>query len=159
MDMLQKISPIEIIGENVENVPCPGGQEACPDQTTCCQMASGQYACCPAPKVCLIISFQNIKLLQKISAIGLVKEKVEKVPCPGGQVECPDQTTCCQMASGQYACCPAPKVCLIISFSNMRSPILIQTLCTIISLKYPYFAHLGCNMTAPLGGQLGGELH
>ena len=56
MDMLQKVSAVAIVGEKVENVPCPGGQEACPDQTTCCQMASGQYACCPAPKVSLTLN-------------------------------------------------------------------------------------------------------
>jgi len=28
------------------DVPCPGGQ-SCPDGSTCCQLSSGGYGCCP----------------------------------------------------------------------------------------------------------------
>lgn len=31
---------------------------------------------------------------------------VANVVCPGGQYQCPDQTTCCSMGSGKYGCCP-----------------------------------------------------
>ena len=34
-----------------ENVVCPGGQSQCPDGNTCCKLSSGQYGCCPLPKV------------------------------------------------------------------------------------------------------------
>ncbi|OWF51884.1 Granulin [Mizuhopecten yessoensis] len=31
------------------------------------------------------------------------------VMCPGGMSECPDDTTCCILASGRYGCCPYPE--------------------------------------------------
>ena len=36
--------------------------------------------------------------------------KSTSVKCPGGDAECPDGTTCCKLASGQYGCCPQPNV-------------------------------------------------
>ncbi len=51
LDLLMKIPASTRPEAKLENVPCPGEKQACPDGTTCCQMASGQYACCPAPKV------------------------------------------------------------------------------------------------------------
>ena len=42
--------------------------------------------------------------------------------CPDGQSECKTGQTCCKLASGQYGCCPIPKVLLHIlynfSFTN-----------------------------------------
>ena len=29
--------------------------------------------------------------------------------CPGGQVQCPGETTCCKLKSGEYGCCPFPQ--------------------------------------------------
>jgi progranulin len=34
-----------------------------------------------------------------------IKKKVKQT-CPGGGAECPTGTTCCQLASGEYGCCP-----------------------------------------------------
>jgi hypothetical protein len=31
------------IEKSIEDVPCPGGSASCPDGSTCCQLASGQY--------------------------------------------------------------------------------------------------------------------
>ena len=44
-----------LAGRNVDklssnDVPCPGG-ESCPDGDTCCPVQSGEYGCCPYPKV------------------------------------------------------------------------------------------------------------
>ena len=36
--------------------------------------------------------------------------QVNSVVCPDGTSECPDGNTCCKLASGQYGCCPLPKV-------------------------------------------------
>ena len=36
--------------------------------------------------------------------------QVNAVKCPDGQSECPDGNTCCKTSSGQYGCCPLPKV-------------------------------------------------
>ena len=50
----QKKTPALKAGVNVQkvNIVCPGG-ESCPDDSTCCKMESGEYGCCPMPKVCL----------------------------------------------------------------------------------------------------------
>ena len=80
-------------------------------QGVCCS----DHHCCPQGYTCgtevgqCIRGEHSIPLLQKLPAVQL-EGGVNNVPCPGGQVACPDQTTCCQMASGQYACCPEPKV-------------------------------------------------
>ena len=36
-------------------------------------------------------------------------QQLKNVVCPGGQTECPDGNTCCQLSSGQYGCCPLPQ--------------------------------------------------
>ena len=48
----------------------------------------------------------SIPFYQKIAAIK--KDSYSKVNtlCPGGNVDCnEDSTTCCQLPSGQYGCC------------------------------------------------------
>jgi hypothetical protein len=37
----------------------------------------------------------------------------EKVMCPDGQSECKTGQTCCKLASGNYGCCPIPKVSFV----------------------------------------------
>ena len=49
----------------------------------------------------------SLPFYQKIKAIA---KKVETVPCADGKSECPDGSTCCQLASGQYGCCPLVNV-------------------------------------------------
>ena len=29
--------------------------------------------------------------------------------CLGGEMECPDKSTCCKLKSGEWGCCPLPK--------------------------------------------------
>ena len=43
--------PAEITVQKVQNVVCSDKKSECPDNTTCCQMQSGAYACCPLPNV------------------------------------------------------------------------------------------------------------
>ena len=33
-----------------------------------------------------------------------------QIICPGGQFECPTGNTCCRLSSGDWGCCPLPKV-------------------------------------------------
>ncbi|XP_012942579.1 fibrillin-3 isoform X2 [Aplysia californica] len=122
--------PATEIETKVEHVVCPGGTSYCPDGTTCCQLASGQYGCCPLPQAtccsdhlhccpngykcdvahgkCLrggdILSWMTKKVATPISP----KAEVDRVVCPGGSSFCPDGSTCCQLSSGQYGCCPRP---------------------------------------------------
>ncbi|XP_077976740.1 uncharacterized protein LOC120333941 isoform X7 [Styela clava] len=119
-ETIRSLLKTSAIGLN--SVICPGGQAQCPDGTTCCKLSSGQWGCCPIPKaVCCndgehccpegytcdttggtcIKGTEIIKSLLKISAIEL-----NSVICPGGQSQCPDETTCCKLSSGQWGCCP-----------------------------------------------------
>lgn len=36
-----------------------------------------------------------------------------KQSCPGGDSECPQGTTCCQLSSGEYGCCPLENAVVI----------------------------------------------
>ncbi|XP_067650535.1 zonadhesin-like isoform X1 [Haliotis asinina] len=38
-----------------------------------------------------------------------VEEMEASVVCPGGETECPSGSTCCQLASGDWGCCPIPQ--------------------------------------------------
>ncbi|XP_038077891.1 uncharacterized protein LOC119745555 isoform X14 [Patiria miniata] len=107
-------------------VVCPGGQSQCPDGNTCCQLASGQWGCCPLPKAvccsdhlhCCPNGYTCDVGAGSCSKGGLTVPwaeknmakpvKVESVVCPGSQAECPDGNTCCKLSSGQWGCCPLP---------------------------------------------------
>ena len=135
--------------EKVTNIICPDGSE-CPDSTTCCEISSGGYGCCPLPEavccsdmihccpngyICLSNGScqqgrKTVPLSKKIPALNsrlgnsgnkgeLFKtvviassltssEKVTNIICPDGS-ECPDSTTCCEISSGGYGCCPLPE--------------------------------------------------
>ena len=47
----------EKVPANVGSVKCPDGQSECKTGQTCCKLASGQYGCCPIPKVWLHILY------------------------------------------------------------------------------------------------------
>ena len=36
--------------------------------------------------------------------------QVGSVICPDGSSECPNGQTCCKLSTGEYGCCPMPKV-------------------------------------------------
>ena len=111
---------------NVETVVCPGGQAQCPDGNTCCQLASGQYGCCPLPNAVCCSDHEHCcpqgytcdvsagtctrgrELLTWFEKSPASEVTAKSVVCLGGEVECPDGNTCCQLASGQYGCCPLP---------------------------------------------------
>ncbi|KAI5620383.1 granulins isoform X1, partial [Silurus asotus] len=119
-------------------IECPDGESECPDGTTCCQMPDGSWGCCPMPNaVCCedkmhccpegttcdishsrcVTSVQgSIPLLRKFPAVQKGKrDKVSKCPSkPANQkcdesFSCPQDATCCKLASGSWGCCPLPK--------------------------------------------------
>ena len=55
----------------------------------------------------------SLPFYQKIKAIA---KKLETVPCADGKSECPDGSTCCQLADGQYGCCPLVNVIILFIF-------------------------------------------
>ncbi|CAK6438227.1 unnamed protein product [Pipistrellus nathusii] len=107
-------------------VQCPGSQFECPNSSTCCIMADGAWGCCPIPQAaccedkthccprgatcdlahtrCLTAT-GSLPLAQKVPAR---RTDAAGVLCPDGQSQCPDGSTCCEMPSGEYGCCPIP---------------------------------------------------
>ncbi|CAL1543698.1 unnamed protein product [Lymnaea stagnalis] len=107
-----------------ESVVCPGGQSQCPDGTTCCRMQSGDYGCCPYPKAvccsdglhccpngykCDVAQGECKQGADRVQWVEKVLAKSrEEVTCNDGS-SCPQGSTCCQLASGSYGCCPLPQ--------------------------------------------------
>ncbi|PFX18475.1 Granulin, partial [Stylophora pistillata] len=111
------------------NTICPDGESQCPDGNTCCKLSSGQYGCCPLPKAVCCSDGKHCcpngytchlsagTCTQGSSSIAMFQKKPAKkresaasnIVCPDGESECPDDTTCCKLSSGQYGCCPLPK--------------------------------------------------
>ncbi|XP_055338488.1 progranulin-like [Paramacrobiotus metropolitanus] len=112
-------------------IVCPGGSE-CPEFATCCMMKSGQWGCCPFPEA--VCCTDLVHCCPKNSKCDLTQQRcsseqytneyvlfvpmmekflwnttasaVDSVQCQDHQSECPDGSTCCQMASGEWGCCP-----------------------------------------------------
>ncbi|XP_045069369.1 progranulin-like isoform X2 [Coregonus clupeaformis] len=116
--------------DNDEDVPCDESV-ACQDGTTCCKTQEGGWACCPLPQAVCCSDFIhccphgkkcNLAAQTCDNTSGSPSEpwlkKVPAVPREGnlpGNVTCdpthmcPDNTTCCKTASGDWACCPMPE--------------------------------------------------
>lgn len=67
--------------------------------------------CCPTGYTCDVQDGRcnkgdvSLPFYKKIQAKTTKKEKVS-IECPGGGTECPSGTTCCELDSGDYGCCP-----------------------------------------------------
>ena len=112
-----------------KNVVCPDEVSECPDNSTCCQLHSGDWRCCPFPKaVCCSddkhccpenhtcdITHQLCKkegrtMLMSLKTPALSRTtELANVVCPDEESECPEGETCCQLPSGAYGCCPLPE--------------------------------------------------
>ncbi|XP_019655774.1 progranulin isoform X2 [Ailuropoda melanoleuca] len=108
-------------------VICPDGRSQCPDGSTCCELPSGKYGCCPMPNaICCsdhlhccpqdtVCDLVQSKCLSKENATDLLTklpaQTVQEVKCDM-EVSCPDGYTCCRLQSGAWGCCPfAQAVC------------------------------------------------
>ncbi|CAH1788061.1 unnamed protein product, partial [Owenia fusiformis] len=85
-----------------KTVICGGGASQCPDGSTCCKLSSGQYGCCPLPKVRYNL-YLEINLIQTIPLIFLttfiwlyfyIYFHFKAVCCSDGVHCCPSGTTC-----------------------------------------------------------------
>ncbi|XP_038836863.1 progranulin-like isoform X2 [Salvelinus namaycush] len=129
-----QMDDMELPTEDDKDIPCDEST-ACSDGTTCCKTQEGGWACCPLPQaVCcsdLVHCCPHGKKCNQAaqtcddpsgSPSGSPSEpwlkKVPAVPREGklpGDVTCdpthvcPDNTTCCKTASGDWACCPLPE--------------------------------------------------
>lgn len=100
---------------------------SCPRSSTCCFMKSSQkWGCCPLPQAvccsdgnhccptdyrCNEIDTSCVKgevvipWYTKLPADTNVQAVPSSVQCDD-QSQCPEHTTCCQLATGQWGCCP-----------------------------------------------------
>ncbi|CAF1201630.1 unnamed protein product [Adineta ricciae] len=97
----------------VGSVPCPDGQSSCPDGETCCQLSTGQYGCCPIPGA--VCCSDHLHCCPNGYTCDVEHGRCQKgfdqlngVVCPGGEMSCADDETCCELQSGEYGCCPLP---------------------------------------------------
>ncbi|XP_071247985.1 progranulin-like isoform X3 [Salvelinus alpinus] len=119
--------------EGVKAVICPDGEAECPDDTTCCELPGGSWGCCPLAKAvccedkmhccpegtkcdlahskCVSPTLDTFPMREKVPARKRQTVAVvgQAVTCPGGKSQCPDGTTCCLLASGDFGCCPYPE--------------------------------------------------
>ena len=123
-----KKNPSKPVVKAEPNIVCPDERSTCPTGDTCCELASGQYGCCPLPNaVCCSDHLHccpngytcdvsagtctrganSIPFLKKNPSKPVVKAEPNTM-CPGDQSQCPGDDTCCKLASGQWGCCPLP---------------------------------------------------
>ncbi|KAK7469520.1 hypothetical protein BaRGS_00036466 [Batillaria attramentaria] len=116
--------------ERAESVVCPDSRSECPDGNTCCKLSTGQYGCCPLPKAMCCsdgvhccpngytcdVSTGRCQKGKDIVAWVAKQPAQERsltvsvsVVCPGGESQCPAGSTCCELSSGGYGCCPLPQ--------------------------------------------------
>ncbi|XP_035252929.1 progranulin-like isoform X3 [Anguilla anguilla] len=125
---LEKVPSLTHRPNKEGNVPCDS-THACPDGTTCCKTAGGDWACCPLPEaVCCDDhihccpkdttcdtaagrcndGMRSVPWLEKVPSLTHRPNKEGNVPCNSTHA-CPDGTTCCKTAGGDWACCPLPE--------------------------------------------------
>ncbi|XP_078124936.1 granulin a isoform X1 [Sander vitreus] len=99
----------------------------CPPSTTCCFMTSSQkWGCCPLPKAVCCADGSHccpngytcnesetscvkgevvIPWYTKLPATSSIEADPSSVQC-NGLHQCPQHTTCCQLLTGEWGCCP-----------------------------------------------------
>ena len=87
-------------------------------QAVCC---SDHEHCCPSGTTCDVAAGKCNQASHSMSwyEVALRNENrvtSKDVVCPGGEAKCPDGSTCCELASGDYGCCPLPKVFIFVCF-------------------------------------------
>ncbi|XP_075033396.1 progranulin-like [Mixophyes fleayi] len=73
----------------------------CPGTSTCCRLTSGEWGCCPFEKV----SKHKVLTVPWYKKMAALKYDGGNLKC-GDSSFCPDKTTCCQLPSGDWGCCP-----------------------------------------------------
>uniref|UniRef100_A0A667ZDJ0 Granulins domain-containing protein n=1 Tax=Myripristis murdjan TaxID=586833 RepID=A0A667ZDJ0_9TELE len=116
--------------EQVSAVMCDDGESECPEGTTCCETPDGSWGCCPMPKAvccsdgnhccptnytCDVNSTTCVKgevvipWYTKLPAVTSDEDYGNSVECDARN-KCPEGSTCCQLAGGQWGCCPLEKL-------------------------------------------------
>jgi hypothetical protein len=89
----------------LQAVCCTDGKHCCPEGTTC-DVSSGK---------CNRGDLAVVDWVEKVPAI------ITDVVCPDGQSKCQTGQTCCKLATGDYGCCPIPKVRLMPLFNACKT--------------------------------------
>uniref|UniRef100_A0A8C5KV58 Progranulin n=1 Tax=Jaculus jaculus TaxID=51337 RepID=A0A8C5KV58_JACJA len=90
-------------------VLCPDARSQCPDDSTCCELSSGKYGCCPMPNVSEGLTVAGPSKVPSVTAdLPSACLTVQEVKCDMEE-SCPDGNTCCRLQSGSWGCCPFPK--------------------------------------------------
>ncbi|KAJ7987703.1 hypothetical protein DPEC_G00329240 [Dallia pectoralis] len=115
------------VGATVEDVKCDD-KSSCATGTTCCQLSTGDWGCCPLVKaVCCTdhehccpqgysCNMQTGTCDKKLQGLVLPMSHVTAagagldVTCDvAGEYRCPRLQTCCQTSPTGWSCCPAPQ--------------------------------------------------
>lgn len=121
----EPVLQLSIFQQRPENVLCPGDELECPDGNTCCLNGTDTYGCCPKTnavcctdkKHCCPEGYTCDSVTGRCVALRLGHPLVEALAirvgspantgmCPDDKEECPDNSTCCMMTTGDYGCCP-----------------------------------------------------
>ncbi|NXA57688.1 GRN protein, partial [Nothocercus julius] len=120
-------TPARTRGRQGGDVKCDDGT-SCPDGSTCCQLSSGKWGCCPLEQaVCCpdhvhccpqgytcdpeggscLQGETRVPWHEKMPARtrGRQGGDVGDVKCDD-ETSCPDGNTCCQLSLGTWGCCP-----------------------------------------------------
>ncbi|XP_057682996.1 granulin b [Corythoichthys intestinalis] len=137
-DELRNISALDrrdvAVRAEPADLECPDKRSTCPDETTCCQMSSGEYGCCPMPDatccsdklhccphgtVCNLTA-GTCDEPRSGGGGGVSREpETPSLPRPAKaaganacdeRTRCPEGASCCFMKSaGEWGCCPLPR--------------------------------------------------
>ncbi|MGH0178535.1 UNVERIFIED_CONTAM: hypothetical protein FKN15_077678 [Acipenser sinensis] len=118
----------------VDAVICPDKESECPDETTCCELPDGSWGCCPMVKAvccddkvhccpegtrCDIAHSKCLSHESETPMWGklLARKRAAWENDKDMQTKCPSDTTCCEMPSGSYGCCPMPQRYKVLALS------------------------------------------
>ncbi|XP_067859287.1 progranulin-like [Heptranchias perlo] len=88
-------------------VICPDGN-TCPDQSTCCKLQAGNYACCPLEKDGFSILTESKIFTMETEALSTSVSSDSSVIYCDNVYYCQNGYTCCKLNSGGWSCCPHP---------------------------------------------------
>jgi len=123
-------SSLDDLSTQLKIIQCPDDKSYCPEETTCCQLKTGSYGCCPYPTGICCSDQKNCcpngyfcdsigrctkhlddKSRRKSSPMKNLVKQVDQL-CPDGIIRCPLTSTCCpnkNSSSIEYSCCPYAK--------------------------------------------------
>uniref|UniRef100_A0A4W5K6J1 Granulins domain-containing protein n=1 Tax=Hucho hucho TaxID=62062 RepID=A0A4W5K6J1_9TELE len=129
--------PSSTPAEPVVAVMCSDRESECPEGTTCCETPDGSWGCCPMPKAVCCADGEHCCPKDYICDMSKTSCSKGGVAIPwynklaaepddsalsaplsvkcDTQNRCPEGSSCCQLFTGQWGCCPLRKVCVCVS--------------------------------------------